>query len=63
MTQNNKFINLIIKFIKEELLKSDCKIGIDNLGNIHHFDIKEEVKYAERNIIKIKFKIWRLNPN
>ena len=28
MTQNNKFINLIIKFIKEELLKSDIRTEI-----------------------------------
>lgn len=38
----------------EELLKSNCKIGIDNLGNIYNFDIKEQVKYSEREIIKIK---------
>jgi hypothetical protein len=37
----------------EELLKSNCKIGIDNLGNIHTFDIKEQFKYSEREIIKI----------
>lgn len=38
----------------EELLKSSCKVGIDNLGNIYNFDIKEQVKYSEREIIKIK---------
>ena len=38
----------------EELIKSSCKIGIDNFGNIHSFDIKEQVKYAEKEITKIK---------
>ena len=38
----------------EELLKSNCKIGIDTLGNIHTFDIKEQFKYSEREIAKIK---------
>ncbi len=38
----------------EELLKSNCKLGIDSLGNIHNFEIKEQFKYSEREIIKTK---------
>ena len=36
----------------EELLKSDCKVGIDELGNIRYFDVKEQFKYSERKIVK-----------
>lgn len=38
----------------EELLKSNCKTGIDSLGNIHNFEIKEQFKYSEKEITKIK---------
>jgi hypothetical protein len=38
----------------EELIKINCKIGIDTLGNIHTFDIKEQFKYSEREISKVK---------
>jgi hypothetical protein len=38
----------------EELLKINCKIGIDTLGNIHTFDVKEQFIYSERDISKVK---------
>lgn len=38
----------------EELIKSNCKVGIDNFGKIHYFEIKEQFKYAEREITKVK---------
>lgn len=40
----------------EELLKSDCKVGIDELGNIRYFDVKEQFKYSEKEIIKVRKK-------
>jgi hypothetical protein len=46
----------------EELIKSNCKIAIDSLGNIHTLDIKEQFKYSEREITKIKLPyIWFKN--
>lgn len=40
----------------EELLLSGCKVGIDELGNIKYFDIKQSFKYSEKEIIKTRKK-------
>jgi hypothetical protein len=46
----------------EELLKSKCKLGIDDSGVIHNFTIRERVRYAEKRIVKIKDNyIWFKN--
>lgn len=46
----------------EDLIKSDCKIGIDNSGIIRNFSIREPFKYAERNIVKtFKHYFWFKN--
>jgi len=36
----------------EELLTSNCKMGIDSTGKIHYFDVKEQFEYSERCIVK-----------
>jgi len=42
----------------EELIKSDCKIALDNTGKFYNFTNKELFPYSERRIEKIRKKYF-----